>query len=75
MPPEAPVWSAHFEHALEAILRSLQHTDDALRECGMTCTKDFIRAQLQRFRAFTEHVLLRLLAAGRDSTREVVDGM
>lgn len=71
MPPEAPVWSAHFEHALEAILRSLQHTDDALRECGMTCTKDFIRAQPQRFRAFTEHVLLRLLAAGRDSTREV----
>eukprot|EP00665_Eupelagonemidae_sp_cell47_P014327 gene14327-biopygen8716 len=75
MPPEAPVWSAHFEHALEAILRSLQHTDDALRECGMTCTKDFIRAQPQRFRAFTEHVPLRLLAAGRDSTPFIARSM
>lgn len=68
---DAPVWSTHFEHVLEAVLRSLQHPDDKLRERGMACTKDLLRAQPQRFRAFTEHVLLRLLAAGRDSSREV----
>ena len=37
----------------------------------MAATKDLLRAQPQRFRAFTEHVLLRLLAAARDVAREV----
>ena len=68
---DAAVWGAHFEHVLEAVLRSLTHADDKLRELGMAASKDLLRAQPQRFRAFTEHVLLRLLAAGRDSNREV----
>ena len=33
------------------------------------CTKDMLRAQPQRFRAFTEHVLLRMLAAANDDAR------
>ena len=32
---------------------------------------DLLRAQPNRFRAFTEHVLLRLLASGRDRLRDV----
>jgi len=68
---DAPVWAAHFEHALEAVLRSLLHSDDKVRELGIACAKDLLRAQAKRFKAFTEHVLLRLLAAGRDTSREV----
>ena len=70
-PPDAPVWSAHFEHALEAVLRSAQCSDDKMREQGIACLKDLLRSQSKRFKAFTEHVLLRLLAAGRDASREV----
>lgn len=70
-PVDAPVWPAHFEHVLEAVLRTLQHPDDEIREHGMATSKELLRAQPQRFRAFTEHVLLRLLAAGRDTSREV----
>ena len=28
----AQVWTTHFEHVLEAVLRALQHADDKLRE-------------------------------------------
>ena len=70
-PADAPVWSAHFEHALEAVLRSAQCADDKMREQGIACLKDLLRSQSKRFKAFTEHVLLRLLAAGRDASREV----
>ena len=38
---------------------------------AMACTKDLMRSQPQRFRAFTEHVLLRLLSAARDPASEV----
>ena len=70
-PADASVWSAHFEHALEATLRVLQNPDDKLRELGMAVVKDMLRSQAKRFKAFTEHVLLRLLSAGRDNSREV----
>jgi len=63
---DAEIWSIHFEHVLEAILRSLQHEDPQIRELAISCCKDLLRAVPQRFRAFTEHVLLRMLAAGRD---------
>lgn len=74
LPPDADVWAVHFEHVLEAVLRALQHEDEKLRELGIACTKDLIRAVPQRFRAFTEHVLLRLLAAGRDPLAIVAIG-
>ena len=61
----------HFEHALEAVLRAVQHSDEKLREVAMGGVKDLLRAQPQRFKAFTEHVLLRLLGVGRDPNREV----
>ena len=70
-PTEAPVWSHHFEHALEAVLRGVQHADEKQRELAMVCVKDLLKAQPQRFKAFTEHVLLRLLAVGRDASRDV----
>ena len=73
-PSDAPVWSSHFEHVLEAVLRCLQNADEKLRELGMACTKDMLRAQPQRFRAFTEHVLLRMLAAANDDARAVALG-
>jgi len=70
-PADAPVWAQHFEHALEAVLRAVQNPDDKLRELAIGCLKDVLRSQPQRFKAFTEHVLLRLLATGRDLSREV----
>ena len=70
-PADAAVWVAHFEHALEAILRAMQATDEKIRELSMACMKDLLRSQAKRFKAFTEHVLLRLLAAGRDASRDV----
>jgi len=70
-PADAGVWVAHFEHALEAILRAMQATDEKIRELSMACMKDLLRSQAKRFKAFTEHVLLRLLAAGRDASRDV----
>ena len=70
-PGDAPVWQHHFEHCLEAVLRAVQHADEKLRELAMVCTKDLLRSQPTRFKAFTEHVLLRLLAAGRDPARDV----
>ncbi len=70
----AQVWTTHFEHVLEAVLRCLQNADEKLRELGMACTKDMLRAQPQRFRAFTEHVLLRMLAAANDDARAVALG-
>uniref|UniRef100_A0A7S3AW56 TOG domain-containing protein n=1 Tax=Haptolina ericina TaxID=156174 RepID=A0A7S3AW56_9EUKA len=72
--PEAEVWATHFEHVLEAVLRALQHEDEVLREQSVATTKDLIRSIPQRFRAFTEHVLLRLLAAGRDPLHSVAVG-
>lgn len=69
--PEAPVWSQHFEHALEAVLRAMQHADNKLREQAISCLRDLLRSQPHRFKSFTEHVLLRLLAAGRDACRDV----
>ena len=41
-----------------------------LREQAAACAKDLLRGQPQRFRAFTEHVLLRLLSAARDPSAE-----
>jgi CLIP-associating protein 1/2 len=70
-PADAPVWQVHFEHSLEAVLRGVQHADEKMRELAMACVKDLLRSQPQRFKAFTEHVLLRLLAAGRDPSRDV----
>ena len=64
------VWTTHFEHVLEAVLRALQHADDKLREQAAACAKDLLRGQPQRFRAFTEHVLLRLLSSARDPSAE-----
>ncbi|KAL1495781.1 hypothetical protein AB1Y20_016643 [Prymnesium parvum] len=72
--PDAEVWSAHFEHVLEALLRSLQHDEPKLRELAAACLKDLLRALPLRFRAFTEHVLLRLLVAGRDESALVAMG-
>ena len=71
VPSDASVWSTHFEHALEAVLRALQHEEEPLRDLSLSCTKNLMRAQPQRFRAFSEHVLIRLLDCGRDSSREV----
>ena len=70
-PADAPVWGSHFEHSLEAVLRAVTHSDERMRELGMACIKDLLRSQPQRFKAFTEHVLLRLLGAGRDASREI----
>jgi len=69
-PQDDQVWTTHFEHVLEAVLRALQHADDKLREQAAACAKDLLRGQPQRFRAFTEHVLLRLLSAARDPSAE-----
>ena len=66
----AQVWNSHFEHVLEAVLRALQHADDKLREQAAACAKDLLRGQPQRFRAFTEHVLLRLLSSARDPSAD-----
>ena len=46
---------------MQAVLRSVQHSDEKLRELAMAAIKDLLRSQPQRFKAFTEHVLLRLL--------------
>lgn len=73
-PPDAEVWGVHFEHVLEAILRSLQHEEPKMRELSVACSKDLLRALPHRFRAFTEHVLLRLLVAGRDQSSLVAMG-
>ena len=38
------------EHALEAVLRSVQHTDEKQRELAVACVKDLLKAQPQRKR-------------------------
>jgi CLIP-associating protein 1/2 len=70
-PIDEHAWTVHFEHALEAVLRVIQHPDIGLRQSGMACIKALLRSQVVRFKAFTEHVLLRLLAAGRDIGHDV----
>jgi len=72
--PDADLWNVHFEHVLDAVLRLLEHQDSKLRELTIDCCKDLLRALPKRFRAFTEHVLLRLLAAARDQFLAVASG-
>ena len=45
-----------------------------MRELAVACSKDLLRALPERFRAFTEHVLLRLLGAGKDEAHTVAVG-
>tara|TARA_B100000524_G_scaffold338323_1_gene229657 strand:+ start:86 stop:3877 length:3792 start_codon:yes stop_codon:yes gene_type:complete len=73
VPAEALMWTVHFEHALEAVLRVLQQDKEPLRKLSLACTKELLRAQPHRFRTFTEHVILRLISCGRDPSHEGAD--
>jgi len=72
--PDHALWSAHFEHALEAVLRSLLHVEPKIRVLAVTSCRDLLRTLPQSFHAFTEHTMLRLLVAGKDPVPAVAAG-
>ncbi|KAJ1639527.1 armadillo-type protein, partial [Pavlovales sp. CCMP2436] len=54
-----------------AELRLLESEDHDTREAAVHAARELLRSQRDRVIQFTEHVMLRLLAAHRDTSREV----